>query len=86
MADPKETSLPAAQFFNVLRVSHNAREFFLDLGQTASQPGVADLLGRFVTTPSHLKQIAAVLTENVRKYEEKFGTIPELVAKPKEPG
>ena len=80
MADPRETGLPVAAFFNIMRISHNPREFFLELGQGSTIPGVADLIGRFVTTPSHMKAIATVMSDNIRQYEEKFGAIPDLKA------
>jgi predicted component of type VI protein secretion system len=76
MADPRQTVLPAAQFFNTLRVSSNQREFYFDLGQSTSEPGVAQLVGRFVTTPGHAKEIAAVLAKTLAHYEERFGNIP----------
>jgi hypothetical protein len=75
MADPKPTPLPPAAFFNMLRLSFNRREFFFDLGQASNEPGIANLLGRFVTTPEHTKQIAKVLKEMVDRYESQHGLI-----------
>ena len=76
MADQSDQNpLPLAQFFNMMRVSHSGREFFIDLAQTSTEVGVAVLLGRFVTTPSHLKEMIKVLTDNLGKFEAKFGTV-----------
>ncbi len=77
MADPKQQiSLPAAAFFNVMRVSHTPTEFFFELSQMAGdQPGVAQLISRVVTTPQHAKSILDALRENILKYEEKHGEI-----------
>lgn len=72
MADQSDQPLPPAQFFNVMRVSHNAREFFVDLAQTSTEAGIAILLGRFVTTPNHLKEMIAVLADNLKRFETKF--------------
>ena len=74
----KTVQLPPAQFFNLLRVSFSSREFFFDLAQSSTDPGVADLIGRFVTTPAHAKQIGKVLSGLLGRYEEKFGPIPDL--------
>ena len=58
MADPKQqTLLPAAAFFNVMRVSHTPTEFFFELSQMAGdQPGVAQLISRVVTMPQHFQK------------------------------
>ncbi len=77
MADPKQqTLLPAAAFFNAMRVSHTPTEFFFELSQVAGdQPEVAQLISRVVTTPQHAKSTLDALRENIRKYEEKHGQI-----------
>ena len=79
MADPKGTPLPPAQYANVMQVSHTAREFFFIFGQLApGQPsGVAHLVSQLVTSPQHAKSILRALTENIERYEQRFGVIPE---------
>ena len=77
MAEGKKVAgpVPQALYFNVMRVTHNQREFFFDFAQTATEPGVANLLSRMVTSPGHAKAVLVALTDNVRKYETKFGEI-----------
>jgi hypothetical protein len=75
MADEKITVIPTAAYFNVMRVSHNRREFFFDFAQAGVEPGVANLLTRMITSPGHAKAMLAAMVDNVRKYEEKFGEI-----------
>ncbi len=66
----------------MMTVNHRKEEFILDFffmqpmvqGQT---DGVANLRSRVIVTPEHLKRIANALSENIRKYEEKFGAIRE---------
>jgi len=78
MADPKSAPLPPSPYINLMQVSHGEREFFLSFAQIAPEnPGVAQLVARVVTTPSHAKAILRALQDNIRRYEEKFGEIPE---------
>jgi hypothetical protein len=82
MAELKPT-LPPAQYFNLMKVSHTPREFFFDFAQFTGEEGqVAALVARLVTSPEHAKSVLAALAENVRLYEGKFGEI----SVPKAPG
>ncbi len=67
----------AAQYFNLLRVTHTGEEFLFDLIQL--KPGSGSLssahVGRYVTSVAHAKRIYEALGENIRKYEDKFGSI-----------
>ncbi len=85
MSDPKPApfplppALPPAQYFNVMRVSHTAGEFFFDLAQYTGEGGTAaSLVGRLVTSPQHAKAMLDALSENVEKYESAFGEIRAL--------
>lgn len=75
MAEGKPTIVPTAAYVNVMRIAHNNREFFFDFAQTGIEPGVANLLSRMVTTPGHAKAMLIALSDNIRKYEQKFGEI-----------
>lgn len=78
MADTKETLLPPAQYMNVMRVRHTPREFFFEFGQSPDGSGnAAHLVSALVTNPQHAKQMLFALRENLAKYEEAFGEIPE---------
>lgn len=71
-----KTELPPALYFNVMRVSHTPREFFFELGQLADpEAGTATLVARVVTSPAHAKAMLQALGANIRKYEERYGTI-----------
>jgi hypothetical protein len=85
MSDPKAVpfplppALPPAQYFNVMRVSHTAGEFFFDLAQYTGEGGTAaSLVGRLVTSPQHAKAMLDALSENIEKYESAFGGIQRL--------
>ena len=72
MADRPEGLLPPAGFFNTMRVSSNTREVYIDLGQTVpSQDGIGHLLGRFVTTPEHFREMVGVMKDHLANRDSK---------------
>ena len=79
MADPKPQPLPPSTFVNFLRITHTAGgEFYFDFGQITRDAEAAHLLVSLVTTAMTAKAMLDALSKNVEKYEEKYGTIPEL--------
>ncbi|HEU4431575.1 MAG TPA: DUF3467 domain-containing protein [Myxococcota bacterium] len=84
MADPKPVPVPEARFTNVAFVQHTQLEFYLRFGQLVpDQPGVASLVGSLVMTPQHAKLLLAALSENIERYESRFGEIkPPPMPKP----
>ena len=66
-------NIPGAEYSNAMQVSHTKDEFqvmFLNImGATGK------VASKIITSPGHLKRITAALNDNVKKYEEKFGTI-----------
>ena len=63
-------------YANMMMVAHNQEEFVLDFLNMWQPQGI--IVSRVVTSPGHLKRIAAALTENLKKYEEQFGEIKEV--------
>lgn len=55
------------------QISHGSEEFILDFANVMPPQGM--LVSRIIVSPSHAKRLAKALDENVKKYEEKFGTI-----------
>ena len=79
MADQPSTALPAAQYFNVLRITHTPREFFFDFGQgPTGEKNLLALVARLATSPAHAKEVAEALNKNIEKYEARFGPIREM--------
>ena len=71
MADEaNQNPLPPATFFNVMRVSGTPREVFLDFGQTGVQESVSNLVGRFVTTRDHLRDMIAAMQTTLDQMDE----------------
>ncbi|MBI3231620.1 MAG: DUF3467 domain-containing protein [Candidatus Doudnabacteria bacterium] len=60
-------------YANMAQISHGSEEFILDFVNV--MPPQALLVSRVVVSPSHFKRLAQAMQENLKKYEEKFGTI-----------
>jgi len=60
-------------YANQMVVTHSQEEFMLDFILAAAPAGIVN--ARVVVSPMHAKRIAAVLLDNVAKYEARFGEI-----------
>ena len=58
-------------------ISHNPTEIILDFAQML--PGIegASVRKRIIMNPIHAKRTLAALNDNIKKYEQQFGTIEE---------
>lgn len=72
-------------YANLAMIAHSNSEFVIDFIRL--MPGVpkAKVKSRIVITPEHAKRLLAALEENVRKYEDTFGTIKSTNELPKFP-
>lgn len=73
-------------YANIASIMFNRSEFFLDFGRLV--PGKQDVKvhARIIASPSHIKDLARVLTQNIQQYEEKFGPIPGDPGDPRKVG
>lgn len=62
-------------YTNLAMITHSPSEFVIDF--IAVMPGVpkARVVKRLILTPDHAKRLMNALQDNVRKYEDQFGTI-----------
>ena len=60
-------------YANMVQVGHTPEEFILDFMNLFPPAGVVS--ARVIVSPGHIKRIAAALAENIKRYEEQFGTI-----------
>jgi hypothetical protein len=68
-------------YANQMVVAHTRDEFVLDFLVTF--PPGPKVVSRVITSPGHLKRILAALEDNLRQYEQKYGTVePARVADP----
>lgn len=65
----------ASQYVNFVRISHTTSEFVLDFSLLL--PGVEEpeVDSRLVMSPTAVKLFLRAMTENIRRYEAKFGEI-----------
>lgn len=64
-------------YSNLAVISHTPSEIVLDFAQIL--PGIdgAAVRQRIILNPIHAKRTLAALNDNIRKYEQQFGTIEE---------
>ena len=64
-------------YSNLVVISHNPTEIILDFAQML--PGIegASVRKRIIMNPIHAKRTLAALNDNIKKYEQQFGTIKE---------
>jgi len=66
------------RYANLLRITHTREEFILDFINLVPPQGV--VTARLVTSPGHLKRIIGALQENLKRYEDAFGSVREASA------
>lgn len=62
-------------YANLAVVNHSSDEFTLDFVYVPPNSNKAKLRSRIISSPHHTKRLLMALQENVRRYEERFGTI-----------
>jgi hypothetical protein len=62
-------------YSNNMMISHSSDEFVMDFLNIIPPQGA--LNARIITTPGHVKRFLKALSENISKYEKKFGEIKE---------
>ncbi|MDA3840100.1 MAG: DUF3467 domain-containing protein [Patescibacteria group bacterium] len=77
-------NIPGAEYANAMQVNHTKDEIqmmFLNIFG-----GSGKVTGKIISSPGHLKRMVAALSDNLSKYEEKFGKIEESKINDKEIG
>lgn len=77
-----DESVAPGVFSNFTNISHSPDEFTLDFlyVNPTPPPGFGKLISRVIITPGHAKRILQALSDNIRKYEERFGEIKQSPA------
>ena len=72
-----EEAIAAGTYVNYTNISHSAEEFVMDylFIHPTPPPGFGKLMSRVLLSPGHAKRLLLALTENIQKYEDRFGTI-----------
>jgi len=71
-------NIPGAEYTNIMQVNHTQEEFTMIFANVAGASG--KVVSKVITSPGHMKRIAAALADNVKKYEAQFGKIEESQA------
>jgi len=69
-------------YANLAGIAHNETEFILDFLFLQPNQPKAKLRSRIISSPVHAKRFLVALSENIRKYEERFGLIVDRAAAP----
>jgi hypothetical protein len=85
MSDPKlpetalqiqiDESVANGLYANMALVNHTDAEFTLDFIYVQPQQPKASVRARIITSPRHMKRLLAAMTDNLQKYEARFGTV-----------
>lgn len=62
-------------YSNLVVVNHSDTEFVLDFIYLQPMQPKAKVRSRIITSPKHAKKLLGALAENLKIYEERFGTI-----------
>jgi hypothetical protein len=75
-------------YSNLVIVSHSDSEFILDFARLLPGQPKAKVHSRVIMNPSNCKRFLAALTDNISRFEQQFGRIPEpaLPVMPDGPG
>ncbi|MCM2267989.1 MAG: DUF3467 domain-containing protein [Elusimicrobiales bacterium] len=64
-------------YANLAGVTHSETEFIFDFLFLQPNQPKAKLRARIISSPVHTKRFLAAMLENIKRYEERFGVIPE---------
>jgi len=64
-------------YANLAGVTHSETEFIFDFLFLQPNQPKAKLRARVISSPVHTKRFLTALVENIKRYEERFGVIPE---------
>jgi hypothetical protein len=69
-------------YSNLAGVTHSETEFIFDFLFLQPNQPKAKLRARVISSPVHTKRFVVALLENLKRYEERFGAIPERALTP----
>ncbi len=65
-------------YSNLAIISHSNSEFVVDFVRLLPQLPKAKVKARIILTPQHAKRLLFALSDNVKKFEQQFGSIVEM--------
>lgn len=73
------------RYANFAIVNHSPSEFVLDFVFVQPNQPRGKVLSRILTSPVHAKRLMLALQENMKRYEQRFGTVEIPTASPSDP-
>ena len=70
-----DDDIAQGMYINLVLVNHTETEFTLDVMYLQPQQPKARVRARLISSPKHVKRMVLALQENLRRYEERFGTV-----------
>jgi len=70
-----DEEIAQGMYVNLAMVNHTATEFTVDAMYLQPQQLKAKVRARLISSPQHTKRLLMALEENIRRYEDRFGTI-----------
>lgn len=64
-------------YANLAIISHSPTEFVVDFIRAMPNMPQARVKSRIILTPEHAKRLLSALSDNIRKFEQQFGSIQE---------
>ncbi len=71
-------------YSNLALLTHTETEFVIDFVYIQPQAPKAKVRARIITSPTHTKRLLEALKDNVKRHEEKYGTIKSPTVPEKE--
>jgi len=68
-------NIPGAEYTNIAQLNHNKEEFQMIFANI--MPPSGRVVAKVITTPGHFKRMIAAMQDNLKKYEDRFGTVEE---------
>jgi len=62
-------------YSNFVLIAHSPSEFIIDFARVLPGLPKAKVFSRIVMTPQHVQLLHNALTDNIKKYEDRFGKI-----------
>jgi len=72
-------AMSRGNYSNSMLVTHNPEEFLIDW--LLNSPNGVHLVSRVIVSPGHVRRIIDALSENLRKFEDRFGPVRVIEAK-----
>jgi hypothetical protein len=70
-----DDSVAQGAYVNLTLVNHTETEFVMDFIYVQPHEPRAKVRSRIISSPKHAKRLLLALQDNMRKYEERWGTV-----------